>query len=167
MIYYFYFAKLHLPSQYPTSSIYDVVLNVLPDVNACHLEKICIISNLATFSPLSVSIYMDIVQLITNDSCDPRMSCEMQFCLSLLTNKIFLMQWMLLKSLISWVSTLFASVTGRLCYLYSEYKNFLLLSTQILTASSISSGTSRALAPPLGRGFMRGWIGSPTTLLTR
>lgn len=67
------------------------------------------------------------------------MSCEKLSCLYLPTNKISLMQWMLLKLLISLASTLCDSVTG----------------------------TSRALVQLLVRVYMRAWIGSPTTLLTR
>jgi len=42
-----------------------------------------------------------------------RMNWEMQYCLYLLTNKIFPMQWMLLKLLTSWVFTLSDSATGK------------------------------------------------------
>uniref|UniRef100_A0A9I9D1Z9 ADP-ribosylation factor n=1 Tax=Cucumis melo TaxID=3656 RepID=A0A9I9D1Z9_CUCME len=39
--------------------------------------------------------------------------------------------------------------------------------TDKLGLHSLRQRTSRALAPPPERVFMRGWIGSPTTLLTR
>ncbi|XP_042485395.1 uncharacterized protein LOC122065641 isoform X2 [Macadamia integrifolia] len=68
-----------------------------------------------------------------------RMSCEMLCCLYFLTSKIFLMQLMLWRSMISLAFTLSANATG----------------------------TSIVLVQPLERAFLRGWTSSPTTLLTR
>lgn len=99
-----------------------------------------------------------------------RMSCGMQCFLYLPTNRTFQMPWMQLRSLTSLVSTPFDNVTGIWMSLEPSKSSFHYKSIACILKLFIMpfiAGISRAHVPPLGKGSMRDWIGSPTILLTR
>lgn len=105
-----------------------------------------------------------------------RTSWEMLCCLFLQTSKIFPMQWMLLRLLISLACTPSANATGNVSHPFYTHLPFLpwhfcfaglFCWAQHIWFEYLLAGISRAHAPHPGKGCTRAWTGSLTTLPTR